>query len=259
MKMPILYLCATALAGLLAAGAAAQPVGKTLVAQASAPAPQPGASAPREPRPDHQPDARKSPQPEKKGRPAHAGCAALGIQPAPGRCRRRYARSQGHARQQHRVDRPWWHARLRGLFGLGWNRGSALAFRPRVRPNPAPRGFRYYSVSRKKESAADIPTQSCPGSRSHPPTMTEDPPPSRAPLIRRRPMPPPGIAAAKAARLHAASLCAIAATPRLGCRAPPLAVRLARARPQRFAPAHHAFLLCLRGAPARPLMFSVET
>lgn len=67
MKKPILYLCATALAALLANGAAAQSVGKTLVAQASAPAARPGASAPGEHRPQRQPDAKKTPPPEKKG------------------------------------------------------------------------------------------------------------------------------------------------------------------------------------------------
>lgn len=67
MNKPILYLCATALAGMLAAGATAQPVGKTLVAQASAPAPKPGASVPNENKPAPPADARKTPQTEKKG------------------------------------------------------------------------------------------------------------------------------------------------------------------------------------------------
>ncbi|KRC79215.1 hypothetical protein ASE30_24870 [Achromobacter sp. Root83] len=60
-------------------------------------------------------------------------------------------------------------------------------------------------------------------------------------------------------RLPATSLSAIAATPRLGCRAPPPAARLHRAPPQCLAGAPHAFPSHLCGARARPLTLSVET
>jgi len=86
--------------------------------------------------------------------------------------------------------------------------------------------------------------------------MNEDPPPSRAPQICRRPSSSPP--AAPRAFLRAGSLSATAATPRLGGRAPPRQAAPARAPALPRLRAAEKTPSRRRASLARPLTFSVE-